>query len=210
MTAAVARPAPVAVSAPVAIAEPVMTAAVVEVAAADPKASIPCHSTWRGISGLETTHPVLCFFDQPLTASVVDEDENGHVSNISYVRWIQDATRAHSEAIGLDRAAYERLGGTFIVKRHEVDYRQGCRAGEDLVVTTSVEDIRVASAIRRTRIVRVSDGAEILKARTEWVFVSIVGHRPARIPTEVLTAFELVGKLSRGRRDQGRDQTARS
>ena len=160
----------------------------------------PCHSTWTGPSALDLNNAVLCYFDEPLTAHVDDEDENGHVSNVAYVRWIQDATRAHSAAIGLDRAAYERLGGTFIVKRHEVDYRQGCRAGDELVLTTSVEEIRVASAVRRTRIVRLSDGAEILKARTEWVFVSLAGHRPVRIPPDVMNAFELVGKLSRGHR----------
>lgn len=164
--------------------------------------SIPCHSRWAGPSALDLGNAVLCYFDQPLTAHVDDEDENGHVSNVAYVRWIQDATRAHSAAIGLDRAAYERLGGTFIVKRHEVDYRQGCRAGDELVLTTSVEEIRVASAVRRTRVIRVSDGAEILKARTEWVFVSIAGHRPARIPPDVMNAFELVGKISRGRRER--------
>ena len=171
-----------------------------EAAADDVARRIPCHSAWTGPSALELTHPVLCYFDQAFTARADDEDENGHVSNVAYVRWIQDATRAHSEAIGLDRAVYERLGGTFIVKRHEIDYRQGCRAGDDLVLTTSVEEIRVASAVRRTRVIRVADGAEILRARTEWVFVSIAGHRPSRIPPEVMNAFELVGKLNRGRR----------
>ncbi len=165
-------------------------------------ASIPRHSTWTGPSALECVYPVLCFFDWPRTATVDDEDENGHVSNVAWVRYIQDATRAHSDAIGLDRAAYERIGGTFIVKRHEVDYRQGSRAGDELVVTTTVEEIRVASAVRRTRIIRLSDGAEILRARTEWVFVSIAGHRPLRIPPEVMVAFELVGKLNRGRREK--------
>ncbi len=167
-----------------------------------PLSSIPRHSSWVGPSAIDLGNAVLCYFDQPLTAHVDDEDENGHVSNVAYVRWIQDATRAHSEAVGLDRAAYERLGGTFIVKRHEVDYRQGCRAGDELVLTTSVEEIRVASAVRRTRIVRLGDGAEILKARTEWVFVSIAGHRPVRIPPDVMNGFELVGKLSRGQRDK--------
>ncbi len=197
MTAAVARPNLAAVVA--SVAEPVA----MSLAASEASAPlIPCHSHWDGPSALEHSHPVLCYFDLPYTAQVDDEDENGHVSNVAYVRWIQDATRAHSTAIGLDRAAFERLGGTFIVKRHEVDYRQGCRAGDELVLTTCVEEIRVASAVRRTRVIRRSDGAEILRARTEWVFVSIAGHRPSRIPPEVMNAFELVGKLNRGRRDR--------
>ena len=60
-------------------------------------------------------------FHHPHRARPDEEDENGHVSNVSYVRWIQDAARAHSEAVGLARERYLEFGGTFIVKRHEVD-----------------------------------------------------------------------------------------
>jgi acyl-CoA thioester hydrolase len=160
------------------------------------------HGTWTGATALDPAIPVHCYFDWVHTARADEEDENGHVSNVSYVRWIQDAARAHSEFLGLDRAAYEGLGGTFIVKRHEVDYRLGCHAAEQVVVTTSVEEIRIASAIRRTRVIRVSDGREVLLARTEWVYVSIEGHRPMRIPPIVMERFELVGKLNRGKRER--------
>jgi acyl-CoA thioester hydrolase len=146
--------------------------------------------------------PTLSYFDWLHTARVDEEDENGHISNVSYVRWIQDAARAHSDFVGWDRDAYEKFGGTFIVKRHEVDYKRGCHAGDEVVVTTAVEDCRMASATRRTRVVRLKDNAEILRARTEWVFVLIEGHRPARMPQGVLEAFGLVGKLSRGPRDR--------
>ena len=151
---------------------------------------------------VEDSGPILSFFDWLHTARVDEEDENGHISNVSYVRWIQDAARAHTECVGWDRAAYERAGGTFIVKRHEVDYKRGCHAGDDVVVTTIVEACRLASAIRRTRVVRLKDNVEILRARTEWVFVAITNHRPQRIPQGVLEAFLLVGKLSRGPRER--------
>jgi acyl-CoA thioester hydrolase len=153
-------------------------------------------------TAVDGTGTVLCFYDWLHTASVDEEDENGHVSNVSYVRWIQDAARAHTEAVGWDRRAYEKVGGTFLVKRHEVDYRRGCRAGDAVVVTTWIEECRLASAIRRTRVVRLSDGAEILRARTEWVFVAIDGHRPSRIPQGVIEAFALVGRVTRAPRER--------
>lgn len=160
------------------------------------------HGTWTGVTALDPASAAHCYFDWLHTARPDEEDENGHVSNVSYVRWIQDAARAHSEHVGLDRAVYLRLGGTFIVKRHEVDYRHGCQAGDDVIVTTSVDEIRIASALRRTRVIRRSDGAEILLARTEWVYVTAQGHRPTRIPHEVMVGFELLGKLARGRRER--------
>ena len=160
------------------------------------------HGSWAGPTALHPSMTVHCYFDWLHAARPDEEDENGHVSNVSYVRWIQDAARAHSECVGLDRNAYLRLGGTFIVKRHEVDYRHGCRAGERVIVTTAVDEIRIASASRRTRVIRVDDGLEILLARTEWVYVTAQGHRPTRIPHEVMEGFALVGKLARGRRDR--------
>lgn len=169
---------------------------------ADERARPVRHGTWTGPTALDTNFPAHCYFDWHHIAGLDEEDENGHVSNVSYVRWIQDATRAHSEAVGFDRAAFETIGATFIVKRHEVDYRQGCRAGDAVIVTTTVEEIRPASAVRRTRVIRLKDGVEILKARTEWVFVAIEGHRPTRITPEILHAFALTGKVNRGRRDK--------
>ena len=156
---------------------------------------------------VDDSGPILSFFDWLHTARVDEEDENGHISNVSYVRWIQDAARAHTDCVGWDRAAYERVGGTFIVKRHEVDYKRGCHAGDEVVVTTVVEESRIASAIRRTRVVRLKDSIEILRARTEWVFVAITNHRPQRIPQGVLEAFLLVGKLSRGPRERAHDSS---
>jgi acyl-CoA thioester hydrolase len=139
-------------------------------------------------------------FDWRHVAGPDEEDENDHISNVSYVRWIQDAARAHSDSVGWDRAAYVAAGGTFIVKRHEVDYMRPCHAGDSVVVTTWIDETRPASAVRRTRVVREQDGACVLLARTEWVFVAGRGHRPTRIPAEVLTAFGVEAKTARSPR----------
>jgi acyl-CoA thioester hydrolase len=112
-------------------------------------------------------------------------DENGHISNITYLRWIQEAARAHSDAVGMDRSFYEQLGATFIVRRHEIDYKQGCVAGDPIEVTTSLIELRAASGERRTRIVKQATGAVLVESVTEWVFVSLSNHRPKRIPKEV-------------------------
>jgi acyl-CoA thioester hydrolase len=123
------------------------------------------------------------------TAHATEMDENGHISNITYVRWIQEAARAHSDAVGMDRNAYEKLGATFIVRRHEIDYKQGCVAGDAVEVTTSLTELRAASGERRTRIVKVSNGAVLVEAVTEWVFVSLTTHRPKRIPIEIYSTW---------------------
>ena len=46
-----------------------------------------------------------------------------------------------------------------------------------------------ASSVRRTRILRPSDGAVLLEAATDWVYVDIPRGRPARIPVDVRSRF---------------------
>jgi acyl-CoA thioester hydrolase len=123
------------------------------------------------------------------TAAQDEMDENGHISNINYVRWIQEAARAHSDSVGFDRAFYERVGGTFVVRRHEINYRQGCVAGDVTETTTTVTELRPASGVRHTTTIRVSDGAVLMDARTEWVFVSLANHRPRRVPPEIMNTW---------------------
>jgi acyl-CoA thioester hydrolase len=118
-----------------------------------------------------------------------DIDEQGHASNVAYVRWIQEVARAHSAAVGYDHETYVRIGATFVVHRHEVDYLLPAFEGERLALLTHVAWWRAASSERRTRIIRVSDGKELVRAATIWAYVSVDGARPRRIPREVIEAF---------------------
>ena len=58
-------------------------------------------------------------FAQTVVAQPADIDELGHVSNIVYVRWIQDIATAHWRAVARpeDIAAF-----VWVVTRHEIDY----------------------------------------------------------------------------------------
>src|SRR5204863_4416708 len=119
-----------------------------------------------------------------------DIDELGHASNIAYVRWIQDVAVAHSTAVGLDMEAYRRLGGVFIVRRHEIDYVRPVLRGERIELRTWLDSTFAAKSLRATEIVRVSE-PQIVAARamTTWGFVEMATGRPVRIPESVRTAF---------------------
>jgi acyl-CoA thioester hydrolase len=118
-----------------------------------------------------------------------DIDELGHVSNLVWVRYVLDAARAHSRAVGLDHAAYLRIGGVFVVRRHEVDYLAPAFEGEPLTATTWIESWGAATSTRRTRIIHDTDARELCVATTTWAFVAIPSGRPRRIPAEVAQAF---------------------
>jgi acyl-CoA thioester hydrolase len=125
-----------------------------------------------------------------MVAPLSDIDELGHVSNIAYVRWIQEVAKAHSAAVGLDHAAYVRLGAVFVVRRHDIEYLAPAYEGDAIRLTTWIAKWGAATSERRTRITRESDGRELARALTVWAFISMETLRPRRIPAELGEAFE--------------------
>ncbi len=121
--------------------------------------------------------------------AAADVDEQGHVSNLVYLRYVLDAATAHSVAVGWDHAAYVKLGALFVVRRHEIEYLAPTYEGQALTVTTWIEGWSAATSVRRTRLVRDGDGREVARATTLWAMVSIASGRPTRIPAAVREAF---------------------
>jgi acyl-CoA thioester hydrolase len=118
-----------------------------------------------------------------------DMDENSHISNVAYVRWLQDAARAHSDSIGWTRERYLAEGGFFGVRRHEIDYLRPASAGEEIQVVTWIQDPRPASATRVSEISRLKDGIVLARARTTWVWLSVHVGRPLKLPHAITESF---------------------
>lgn len=128
-------------------------------------------------------------FRDEIVARDEDVDELGHVSNVVYVRWIQEIAKAHSSAVGWDYDRYRALGAVFVVHKHVVEYRAPALAGDRIARITWVESFSAATSERRTRIVRNADDRELVRATTTWALVSTENGRPKRIPEEIAAAF---------------------
>ena len=128
-------------------------------------------------------------FRDEIVAAREEIDELGHVSNVVYVRWIQDIAVAHSNAVGWDYDRYRALGAVFVVHKHVVEYRAPAFEGDRIARVTWVESFSAATSERRTRIVRLTDGKELVRASTIWALVGGDGGRPRRIPPEISQAF---------------------
>ena len=126
-------------------------------------------------------------FEHVMIAPESDVDENCHISNIAYVRWVQEATRAHSDAIGWPKERYQQTGCFFLIRRHEIDYLRPAEGGQEIRIVTWVEEFKMASAIRIARILR--GDVELARAKTEWVFVSIEGNRPKKMVQDMVNGF---------------------
>ena len=120
-----------------------------------------------------------------------DIDELGHAGNLIYLRWVLEAALAHSTAVGLDQAAYLARREVWVVRSHEIRYLRPALVGEQLSVETRVASMAAASSIRRTRILRASDSAELCVATTDWAFLDLDRGRPRRIPDDIRTRFAI-------------------
>jgi acyl-CoA thioester hydrolase len=126
-------------------------------------------------------------FAIPVTPATGDIDELGHVSNLVYLRWVQDVAMAHSRALGWDLPRYYAHGAAFMVRRHEIDYIAQVVLGDELRAETWVESWRMASCIRKTEIIR---GATVVaRAATTWALIALGSGRPQRIPPDIVELF---------------------
>jgi acyl-CoA thioester hydrolase len=115
-------------------------------------------------------------------------DENDHVNNVEYVRWMQEAAVRHFESVG-GNPLMQAAGATWVVRSHHVEYLRPALRGERIRVRTWVEDFRRVMSKRKYEFLRATDGAALARGETEWVFVDAATGRPKSIPAEIQALF---------------------
>lgn len=108
---------------------------------------------------------------------------------MSWVRWINEAASAHSRSVGLDLAAYRKLGVIWVVRRHDVTYLAPAFARETLDALTWVSSARAATSLRRTCFYRVADGVLLARAETTWALLDLATRKPTRIPADLMNRY---------------------
>lgn len=124
-------------------------------------------------------------FIETVTVGPEHLDAFGHTNNVMYLGWMEKVAWAHSCALGLDFAAFQRLGSGCVARRHEIDYLAATFVGDQLALATWVHenDFRL-NMWRRYQIIRVADSRTVLRGQTQWVCVDMKSGRPKRMPPE--------------------------
>jgi len=130
-------------------------------------------------------------FDVPVTADVVDR--NGHVNNVAYIEWLQDAAIRHARERGC-LAATDAAGATWVVRSHYIEYLAPAFAGETLTMLTWVVNFQKVRSLRKYKLIRAADQTVVARAETDWVFVNAKTGRPMTIPDEVKNTLPIVSK----------------
>ena len=127
-------------------------------------------------------------FEISVAVMPADIDEQNHVNNTVYLRWVQEVATAHWQAIASSEAQGEIA---WVVLRHEIDYKAPACLDDEIVLRTWVGKATRLTFKRFTEILRRRDGQLLSKARTLWCPTNAQTGRPVRVPLEVREQFSI-------------------
>jgi acyl-CoA thioester hydrolase len=81
----------------------------------------------------------------PITIIESDIDGQGHVNNIIYLKWVQEAAIAHWNSVA---DIYMQEANFWVVSRHEIDYLKSAYLNSKLVAKTWVTEPKGAKSER--------------------------------------------------------------
>lgn len=127
-------------------------------------------------------------YELKIQVQPTDIDQLGHVNNIVYLRWVQDAAVAHWRSAA-PQADQEKL--LWVVVRHEIDYQRPALPNEAVLARTWVGTATDHLFERHTELVRERDGKLLARARTLWCPIEPSTGRPTDVSDEVRERFSV-------------------
>jgi acyl-CoA thioester hydrolase len=122
----------------------------------------------------------------PVTVQPVDIDEQNHVNNTVYLRWVQDVATAHWKSLA-STESQSAIG--WVVLRHQIDYKTPACLGDEVILRTWVGEASRLKFERFTEIRRKFDNELLSQARTLWVPLDFRTGKPTRVSADVRARF---------------------
>jgi acyl-CoA thioester hydrolase len=131
---------------------------------------------------------VFCvsFFEMIVSVLPGDIDEQNHVNNAVYLRWVQDVATAHWKSLA---SAESQAAIGWIVLRHEIDYKMPASVGDEIVLRTWVGKASRLKFERFTEVRRKINNQVLAQARTLWVPIDVRTGKPTRVSAELRAQF---------------------
>lgn len=132
------------------------------------------------------TAPRPARFERAVSVAAADIDELGHVNNVVYLRWVQETATAHWRAAAPAALQAEVV---WVVLRHEIDYKQAARPGDQVMATTWVGEATGTRFERFTEFRRATDGVVLALVKSVWCPITAATGRPRRIDPALHDCF---------------------
>lgn len=122
-----------------------------------------------------------------LTVYFEDTDTAGIVYYANYLKFMERARSDMLRAAGIDqRAAQEAGTGVYAVAEATIKYRAPAKLGDDLLIVSTVREVRAASVLIHQRVMR--GGQPLADGQITAAFLG-PDDRPRRQPREWVEAF---------------------
>ncbi len=131
-------------------------------------------------------------------------DAYGHLSNVNYLRYMQEAAFAAADAVGYGLRYCEAEKRVWLIRETDIEYQRPLHYGDSVTVRTWVEDLRRSRSRRAYEFINDSGGEacpakspkgeqsrRVARATTDWVYVDADTLRPVAVPPEIMAAFGL-------------------
>jgi len=125
-------------------------------------------------------------FELPISVQAADIDQLGHVNNVTYLRWVQDAAVAHWQAAA---PAADQAVLAWVVVRHEIDYKRPAFLHDKIVARTWVGTAKRHRFERHTELLRGADRKILARARTIWCPIDKQTGKLTDVSPEVRARF---------------------
>jgi acyl-CoA thioester hydrolase len=130
----------------------------------------------------------MAVYTHPLAIEPGDIDVLGHVNNVVYVRWAQEAATAH-----WTRQAGPGLAARYVwvVTRHEIDYMRQIGPDETVEARTWVAQAAQGPLFARTVEIWSSTAVRpCARIVSQWCLLDAGTRRIRRVPAEIIARFE--------------------
>jgi acyl-CoA thioester hydrolase len=116
-------------------------------------------------------------------------DGLGHTNNCEYLKWCEKAAWLHSESLGLGLPEFQALGIGMAAVKTELEYCAASYTGQQLCIGTWID-----SSDNKFSIIRLIDGATLLRGKTRFACISLEGGKLKRMPALFVQAYAPLGK----------------
>ena len=115
-----------------------------------------------------------------------DIDGLGHVNNVVFLSWIQDAATHHWTSVATREQTAETV---WVVVRHEIDYERPAFLGDEIIARTWVGNATPTTWDRHTEIIREADGQLLARAKSVYCPLNARSMRPRRLDASLRAPF---------------------
>ena len=119
-----------------------------------------------------------------------DTDAYGIVYYANYLKFMERARSDFLRAVGVDQATELRSSGSaYAVVEVDIRYKRSARLGDDLLVVSTVDQVRASSVLIHQRVMRGKE--QLTDARVTAAFLDGQG-RPTRQPRDWVDKFKAI------------------